>query len=44
MRYFAGLEVSLEESAICVVDETFRGVPASTALSRAPVGAVLGRR
>jgi hypothetical protein len=24
MRYFAGLEVSLEESAICVVDETGR--------------------
>lgn len=24
MRYFAGLDVSLEETAICVVDETGR--------------------
>jgi transposase len=24
MRYFAGLDVSLEETAICVVDETAR--------------------
>ena len=24
MRYFAGLDVSLEETAVCVVDETGR--------------------
>ena len=33
MRYFAGLDVSLEETAICVVDETGRIVKETRAAS-----------
>jgi predicted NBD/HSP70 family sugar kinase len=33
MKYFAGLDVSLEETSICIVDETGRIVKEARALS-----------
>ena len=37
MRYFAGLDVSLEEIAICVVDETGRIIKEMRAMPCKPL-------
>jgi len=34
MKYFAGMDVSLEETAICVVDETGRVIKEARAAQR----------